>query len=468
MDINYHPDRHSHGRISPSLPPVPHNSLTNLPTSASPPEDTVSDSSASTTSISSASPPTLHLTPGRIPTMFPSHGSAKTRTLESCQESTRKAWYALSTIYDMPPCPAPPPLIRSDTESSTESVADDYTSGIMVASRRITEALQPAPKRASWVTPSAALSTQYALGSTSRSGKNNDVIPGWTDGSNAWRSQVYPFAAPSKDDKTRYIPTTSVERSSAGVVSTLGEKKVASTSQIVDPQVKRSNSELLGQFESKFFRRSDSRTSLAHQGHLSTSPTSSVRSLPVSTRTTKEVSIVAKQAEGKLLVPKVKLVKRTSSSTEAVGSEWDGTSMGSGGRRGSMKSSSARSPLSRQGSMVSEISECVKEEVEDDDTVKVGKVSKMGPGAKKRLEARSWSYSDVNNTYAVMPSPPVIEKRFQKEVGPDGVERLVQVEVLVKRERKPLFIFPATVKPEDIPEEQRRYREIPKPLRSFT
>lgn len=153
-----------------------------------------------------------------------------------------------------------------------------------------------------------------------------------------------------------------------------------------------------------------------------------------------------------------------------------------------MKSSSARSPLSRQGSMVSEISECVKEEVEDDDTVKVGKVSRMGPGAKKRLEgepsflfpphrrvlitlssiARSWSYSDVNNTYAVMPSPPVIEKRFQKEVGPDGVERLVQVEVLVKRERKPLFIFPATVKPEDIPEEQRRYREIPKPLRSFT
>lgn len=260
----------------------------------------------------------------------------------------------------------------------------------MMAARRIQAALCPQPqpaKRASWSTPSSQLSTAYALGANSRqqNKSSSDVIPGWTDGSNAWRASVYSFAAPPKSDspvaeheareaaERAYRGFVATPHRSRGVYSTMGDSpSTASTSSFTTTAPSaRSTSEvddLYTKFEASLSRRSESRASLAAQHALSTSPTGSTRSLPTTCGSSsslssypqhsrrREVPLLKPGAEGKLLVPNVTM-RRTHSSLSSYAESF------------STAPRMKRSPLSRQGSEMS-IDESVVEEDEEDMTMR--------------------------------------------------------------------------------------------------
>ena len=190
---------------------------------------------------------------------------------------------------------------------------------------------------------------------------DNKPIPGWTDGSNAWRTSVYGFAPPR--DFTRTDPDDTAIRAygsyvttphrSHGVYSTMGESKPAaevktSTSMFSLPSraVDASTQELYRQYSASFTRRSESRTSIHTRGAgLSTSPTGSTRS-----SLAREVSLLKPGAEGRLLVPDVKM-RRVNSSVSSMG----GSSSTSWGSQSAVFSNTSaagrkRSPLSRQNS----------------------------------------------------------------------------------------------------------------------
>ncbi|THG97265.1 hypothetical protein EW026_g4703 [Hermanssonia centrifuga] len=346
-----------------------------------------------------------------------------------------RRYAALASIYDLPPCPPPPPLMRTDTSSSEESerYTNDYQSGVIMAARRITEALAPRPepkKRPSWSTPSTQFNTALALQAT-----RNQVVPGWTDGSDKWRASVYSFAAPSRGDDSAeeermmraytYKGFVSTPLRSTGVYSTIGDPSTPTPSSSAPaynpgPQMARARSEaeeLYSKFDMSFSRRSESRMSLSHQ-MLSTSPTGSTRSLPTTVSSSysrkREVPILKKGAEGKLLVPDVKM-KRSDSGLSSCSSSWTGTSVSGTSRR--------RSPLSRQNSEASVM--------EEDVTVR--------SPIEQSASGQSWSYKD--QTYPIMQLPPKREKRIERRMV-DGVERDVVVEVMVVPERKRLFLFP--------------------------
>ena len=361
IDIKYNPDQH----VSPPLPPCPPNSAAEV----NPADESDLSSGSSLESASSSLPsPITHNGP---PSPTSSTSSATEKSSRASSYPVPKAYAALASIYDLPPCPPPPPLLRTDTSSSSDSDRYDnnYDSGVIMAARRINEILHSKPepkKRPSWSTPSSVLSTTYALNATS----GRTIIPGWTDGSDKWRASVYSFAAPSKgDDKSgveeerllkayTYKGHVSTPLRSTGVYSTLGEQSTPTPSASAPaynpgPQMARARSEaeeLYSKFDFSFTRRSESRTSLAHQ-QLSTSPTGSTRSLPVTTGSyrRREVPLLKKGAEGKLLVPDVKMKRADSSSAmSSCSSSYTGTTASGsvyGGRR--------RSPLSRQGSEIS-------------------------------------------------------------------------------------------------------------------
>ena len=379
LDINFNPEQH----ISPPLSAVPTGSRADI----SPNEESDSSVGSSLGSDSSS-------VPSAMSHNGPSSPAASSSSLTESQQPSYpipKAYAALASIYpDLPACPPPPPLLRTDTSSSSESDRWDtnYESGIIMAARRINEALATKPetkKRPSWSTPSAMLSTAYALKATA----GRETIPGWTDGSDKWRASVYSFASPSnssgedKNEEERlmraytYKGYVSTPLRSSGVYSTMGEQSTpcasapayhhnnnaSSSHHNAGPQMARARSEaeeLYNKFDLSFTRRSESRTSLAHH-QLSTSPTGSTRSLPATsssyTQRRKEVPILKKGAEGKLLVPDVKMRRVDSVGAGAGGSgsvgSWSSSCAGS--VYGGVPSSGRRvqSPLSRQGSEAS-------------------------------------------------------------------------------------------------------------------
>lgn len=148
-------------------------------------------------------------------------------------------------------------------------------------------------------------------------------IPGWTDGSDGWRAEVYSLAKPRdhslpvdehSDPKRAYKGFVASSQRHGGVYSTLDQKY-----HVPQPLADESDSlprnktvdELYSKYNLAFARRSESRTS------INSSP--SVLSMPRSLPTTvapivkkKEVPILKKGAEGRLLVPDVKLKVSTS------------------------------------------------------------------------------------------------------------------------------------------------------------
>ncbi|KAI0055591.1 hypothetical protein BV25DRAFT_1842871 [Artomyces pyxidatus] len=387
---DYNPDRHP--RESPTLPPVPHNSLTGI----SPLDSELASSPDSTGSIT----------------------DSERRPFDYDSPIMTKSVAKLMQMYDMPALPPRPPLLDEEEDDSAAGYASDYQTGVIMAARRIKDALCPDPASKRTVRP------------TSQSGsRERKPIPGWTDGTDAWRASVYSFSSASENhsprsDSSFHQPersnaygsfVASPHRASAGVYSTLtdGESGTPTT-----PSTRRSSTaeELYSNYPLSFSRRNDSRSSIAGsvpQPH----------SLPVAARR-REHSILKPGAEGKLLVPDVKL-RPSGGSMCSI----DGSSMASW-RSGSTRSL-ARSPLSRFGSEAS---------VESESIGSVLKTAALETPIRPKVETRSWSYDNVL-TYPAMPMPPRRETRFERREV-DGVPTVVETEVEVQPQMKRLFLFP--------------------------
>ncbi|KAI0322000.1 hypothetical protein OF83DRAFT_1050165 [Amylostereum chailletii] len=297
---------------------------------------------------------------------------------------------ALARIYDFPPLPYRPPMPAPSQPEPTPNLDEQYSSGVMMAAARIKEALCPPPQKRS----------SHGFREPPQERK---PIPGWTDGSDAWRASVYSFSSPKDsigrdlkkvDERPRaYNSFAASPHRSTGVYSTLSENSTPTA----PAMARATTSDELLNYPLTFARRTDSRSSM-YSGQAS--------SLPVTTR-----SLVKKGAEGKLLVPNVQLLVRTPSSYSSA----DTASVSSK----SWRSGSTRSPLSRYGSDFSDEEEKPKRPV---------------------VETRSWSYDNVP-TYDIMPMPKRKEKRYERQVV-DGVARTVEVEVEVEPTMKRLFLFP--------------------------
>ena len=289
--------------------------------------------------------------------------SSTSHSSESTRHSRVSSSIAtLAALYDFPPLPPPPPIIeQANSQSScsdSEYDFDQYNSGVMMAARRIKAALCPEPvKRSPFnLTPDISVERQ--------------PIPGWTDGSDAWRSSVYSLATPKNDP---HCPSNSESNKqpksivasphhSRGVLSTVGEP--ASTSQHnastpslpvtkpTAPQTKRSTSyagDLYSKYPLSFSRRSESRISLHTPGSLPTTSSTFARS---SSHQRQGRPLLKRGAEGKLLVPDVRMKTFTGSSlSPSAGSS---ASLASLSSYPASSQRSTRSPLSQRSSETSE------------------------------------------------------------------------------------------------------------------
>ena len=323
-----------------STPSIPHNSYTSIGAAGS---ETESDSSSGWLFWSS---PHSSLSWSTDSASSVSHVSPSIATL--------------AALYSFPPLPPPAPIIEQVDSSDSESPFDQYQSGVMMAARRIKAALCPEPPKRSSFNTNAPPPT-------------HEPIPGWTDGSDAWRSSVYSLSSPANapqypgDDKNTkaYRSTVASPHRSRGVNSTVGESvpssyHSASTASLptTKPALPRSTSyadDLYSKYPLSSSRRSESRTSLV----MSTSPTSLPASCAASARSSSrrrhEKSLLKPGAEGKLLVPDVKM--KTSSLSQSNDSSYDAASLSSWRSGSSYPASSrrsVRSPLSRYGSQISE------------------------------------------------------------------------------------------------------------------
>jgi hypothetical protein len=357
VDIRYNPERH----VSPTLSQTASRVVKDDCDSGigSSPE-----SEASSVSAARASPP-----------------PASTKERKQRTGPIPLGYAALASIYDLPPCPPPPPFQpEPQPEPVKTNPAEEYTSGIMMAARRIQAALGPQEKkRPSWATPSSQLSTAYANNAYARvhlGSQKHEVIPGWTDGSDKWRASVYSFARPTEDvavspdgpidnRNDAYRGFVSTPCRSRGVYSTMGEAKddeavkSSKMQRVASQPCQRARSEaeeLYAKWDMTFARRSESRMSSSHQATVLSSSPGSTHSLPVCGVRRKEVPLLKKGAEGKLLVPDVKM-KRVDSTHSFERPSYS--------RRGS-EVSVARSRLTRTESTSGS---SVTEEDEVDDTV---------------------------------------------------------------------------------------------------
>ncbi|KAF9468528.1 hypothetical protein BDZ94DRAFT_1279631 [Collybia nuda] len=365
---DYHPDRQE---LSPS--PVPFSRRTVD-------SDSTGSSIESQSSISSASSsqPTTHSSPSLA---------------------------TLAALYNWGP-PPPPAHVDENTECTVDYQPHDYSSGVMMAARRISEFCPKPQKRTAngHIVPT----------------EPRKPIPGWTDGSNAWRSSIYSFASPRHsphEELKAYKSFTASSHRSRGVQSTIGSS-TASASRATTSSLPTDSTEMINKFSESFTRRSESRTAL-YSG--ASSPT--VGSFPSTAPTRRERSLLQPGAEGKLLVPDVKLKVHSGSST-SLSSAWSPSS----------RRSSVRSPLSFEST------------ISDDESTQRCDSAASLPLTMKRptVETRSWSYDNVR-TYPVMRMPQKTVKRMEKRVV-DGVETEVEVEVVVDEPLKRLFLFPASTR----------------------
>lgn len=320
LSLDFNPDRDPRG--SPLLPPVPHNSFSTIP-------PIIDDSDSSSPSTS---PDSLGCTLASERNPFSAEASTMSPSIA-----------ALARIYDFPPLPPRPVILDEEPREDAVDFDNNYQSGVMMAARRIKETLcsRPDPAR-----------TASAFG---QGPKERKPIPGWTDGSDSWRSSVYSLASPgtpvsstslaSRDERpVAYGSFIASPHRSTGVYSTIGENNtpVASvpsgSSRLTSAARANTSDDLYSKYALAFSRRSDSRSSLSGSAPQA-------QSFPALSRR-REQTILKPGAEGKLLVPDVKL---KASSTSSFSN--DGASVSSW--RSSSTRSCIRSPLSRQGSEVS-------------------------------------------------------------------------------------------------------------------
>jgi hypothetical protein len=183
---------------------------------------------------------------------------------------------------------------------------------------------------------------------------------------------------------------------------------------------------MLNKFSANLGRRCESRTSL-YAASYTAKPTSpaSTHSLPLPSPK-RERNILPRAAEGKLLVPDVKL-KVHGGSSASLSSAWSGPTSSSSRQ-------SVCSPLSATSDSDEDAGVCPSPVTKN---IKV----KRRPAQ----NTRSWSYDNVV-TYDIMPVPPKKVKKMEKQIQIiDGEEVEVQVEVEVYEPLKRLFNFAPSI-----------------------
>ncbi|KAG5730762.1 hypothetical protein E4T56_gene3491 [Termitomyces sp. T112] len=284
----------------------------------------------------------------------------------------------ISEMYHWNPLPPPAPV---DDPEPLPAPAD-FNDGIIMTGRRINSEFTSPPKH-------------DARGNIIREPRK--PIPGWTDGSNAWRSTVYNLAAPDASSPVKH--QSFALRGSRGIQSTFSHPRQQVASSMPANVVSEEDRDRLDKFSQSFRRTSSS---------LSTFSSSS---FPPSR---KERPLVQRGAEGKLLVPNVMMRVNSHASLSSQSSN----------------QCNVRSPLSQESSSDDG------EELTQSDSA-----SSLPRPKRPTVETRSWSYDNVK-TYPTMciPKKTKVEKRKEKRVV-DGQEVEVEVEVEIEEKPKCLFLF---------------------------
>ena len=250
-----------------------------------------------------------------------SYSSSETESSDgSFSPATPSSIDKLAKLYNFPPLP---PLVPTFDDHEGPIPTREYNSGIMMAGRLISSLCPPPAKPHVGPHPPPL--------------EERKPIPGWTDGSNAWRASVYSFSSNPPHPFYPEFASKGCESFNASPHSSPRVPRASCSSALSSAQAPPSqrslSDEMIAKFSQSFQRRSVSRPS----PHPST-PTlaSSPEAQSISRSPPKrERTILPPAIQGKLLVPDVRL-KIHSSSSASLSSTWSGpTSV-----------SSARSPLS--------------------------------------------------------------------------------------------------------------------------
>ncbi|KAG6850748.1 hypothetical protein H0H93_009371 [Arthromyces matolae] len=311
------------------------------------------------------------------------------------QQQVSPSLATLAKVYNWPPLPPPAPVLEEEDQPSLPSPAN-YDNGILMNARRIkAELTLPPPKR-------------DARGDIIPEPRK--VIPGWTDGSNNWRSSIYNLTSPDSSSPPPQHKSFAT-RGTRGVQSTLSQpRQQSSSSSSPHPttSISPADVKLLDSFNKSF----------RHSSRLSPpSETSSLGSSSFSPR--KERPLVHPVAEGQLLVRPVTLRVNSNSSLANQRCSSHPVVRSSHLERGNSQSSDTVSSLPTAHSQ------------------------------RKRatVETRSWSYDNVK-TYPMMRVPEHTRTEKRKEIQVvDGEEVEVEVEVKVPEKIKRLFLFEHSIAP---------------------
>jgi hypothetical protein len=221
----------------------------------------------------------------------------------------------LAAHYGFPPLPPLPPASLSEEASRPAPPArsTDYQSGIMMAARRIQAVLAPPqPKKTSSGSNPAQRMT------ASRQARDRKPIPGWTDGTDAWRAEVYSMSRPQEFSTDPRINEERMGRAyrsfaasphrSQGVYSTVSDSPVVATAPATSAPSARME-ELLANYPLSNASRSNSRA------QLFPGMSQSVPGRCESTMSRRREGILKPGAEGKLLVPDIKMRRTPSGSS---------------------------------------------------------------------------------------------------------------------------------------------------------
>ncbi|KII90559.1 hypothetical protein PLICRDRAFT_173956 [Plicaturopsis crispa FD-325 SS-3] len=428
---------------SPTLPPVPNNSFS------------AADSSESEASLTSSSPASS----SRSLSQMPDSVSPRTRPVQPGFENASPSLAALAAMYNFPPLPPPPP--RAPTPPPPRK-ADDYSSGIMMAAERIRAALAPAapPKRNGMFAP---LHDDGAK-------KERQVVPGWTDGSSAWRAEVYSLAPPStsgsskRDEAHRQLAYGGFVASphrSHGVYSTLGDE-----AKVPQPQRQPIQRTASAEYSLTFSRQ----PSTASLPSLSSSSASACTSTSTSTSRRRR-NLVPPDVLAMLAVPasmaamahsspnppqsarenraaKKEAIRRLGSEASELGSvAEEPVPSARTPRRGNSLDVPASTTLRGHSTSPPRAPSSAFNHASNTPTASAsssklsaspGKTATIRPPRARPASVRAWSYDNVQ-TYPAMQPRREIERVKRRVVGDDGVEReeIVEVEVPPKR----LFLF---------------------------
>jgi hypothetical protein len=110
------------------------------------------------------------------------YSSSETESDDSSSPATPSSIHKLAKLYNFPPLPPAPPTFD---DSEVHIPIFEYNSGVMIAGRLVSSLCSPPAKP--------------HLGPHPPPLEARQPVPGWTDGSNAWRAWAYNFAAPPQN-----------------------------------------------------------------------------------------------------------------------------------------------------------------------------------------------------------------------------------------------------------------------------